>query len=276
MRVYLGIFRALSGSSKLMSGFLVLLMLWPVILRWLGLYDPNLGIGVLTQNGSIWILWFIGLRLGSSARVLWRHDVLRLLPGNQRRVMTASVLLGLAVWGLVVWSYCFSGVGPEGFFPWQRWVPLWGYGALGAGFLGGVFAFDTSAPTRVQWVQSIKWVHPVVLVFFAMTANATLRSWLNMPLVAALPGVTPLAVACLLLGPLTWRFFVSGRPDERRQAAAIRLDWKEQLRLGGAYSMLLPFYVKRWHSRARPRLEFLVLSPTLLNTWTTVGFFTLL
>jgi hypothetical protein len=115
-----------------------------------------------------------------------------------------------------------------------------------------------------------------MLAMVFLMIGGPLQAWLNMSLFDTLPGVTPLALACLLLGPLTWGFFLSRRPDDREPVVTIRRNWEEQLRIGGPQAAWgLPFFVKHWHSRAKPRLEFMVLSPQLLTIWIAFGIWTL-
>jgi MFS family permease len=80
-----------------------------------------------------------------------------------------------------------------------------------------------------------------------------------------------LALACLLMGPLSWPSLAWLLPEDRPQAVSTLDAMVEQARRGNFLGNLsLSGMLARTHSGHRSRLEFLVFSPGLLSLWTGV------
>jgi hypothetical protein len=218
------------------------------------------------------IMWFVGGLLGSAVANLLGSDRARLIPAYRRRVLTVSVLLGLCLWALVPLYYLSGGFAVDG-IPWLRWAPLWSYGLLGLGFIGGavqsdlIGSGDSLSWSRENWLRSLLltmvWLVPTLIGF-----NPVLRDWLNAPLDAALPGVTAMAMLCLMLGPLSWPAVVLLREGVRTDKPVVKRSVAEQMRSGGNAAWGLAAIARRTHGQGHLRIDFLVFQPTLLSVMT--------
>ncbi len=264
------ILRALLGPSRWWLVGMGFLMVAPVVFRWAGMYDVQVEWGPdVVPTSALSVTAAIGFFLGLSTIALLRTDVQRLLPGHRSGVLVVAVSLGLLCWACVVWSYNVSGVIPGHGLPWRQWVPLWSYGSMGLGFLAGAFTGNTAGFSRRQYFRDITWSALVIGLPWALLVSTTTQYWLNIPLLDSRPGVTPFAVACLLLGPLTWPAFTPRQSATAPPPASAPLSAAERMRSGVALLAwgLLP------SGRPRPggamqRWKILVLTPQVLSFWT--------
>ena len=234
-----------------------------------GLPNFQISKGTLDIVFNITIMWFVGGLLGSAVANLLGGDRIGLIPAYRRGVLTVSVLLGLCLWALVPLYYLSGGFAVDG-IPWLRWAPLWSYGLLGLGFIGGAMQSaligcgGSLSWSRENWVHSLfvtsVWLAPTLIAF-----TPALRDWLNAPLDAALPGVTMMATLCLMLGPLSWPAVVHLRARVRPHTPVVKLSVAEQMRSGGNTAWGLAAIAGRTHGRGRLRVEFLVFQPALLS-----------
>lgn len=259
----------LRAVARRIGVFTLLLLGIPLTVRLYGLHAPNPIASMVTLAiGLPTILWFAGGLLGSAASSLLNGTRSTLVPGYRRKVLTVIVLTGLGLWSLVPLYYAAGGFAVDQ-IAWLRWVPLWSYGLLGLGFIGGIFATDLGcASSAWSWSrQSVTRTVPLMLLWmlpFIVAANQPLRQWLTAPRDRELPGVSVLAMACLLLGPLSW--FAIARLAARLQspATAVKRSLAEQMRSGANNAWGLPAIAARLHGKGRTRIEFLVFQPTLL------------
>jgi hypothetical protein len=272
--VYWQILRAITPRIALMT---VLLIAIPVGIRLYGLFEPNpiaiaFALAFLTA-----MTWFVGGLVGSAVANLMGAVRLRLIPAYRRRLLSVVVVLGLCLWSLVPLLLASSDFDPVP-IPWLRWAPLWSYGLMGLGFVGGFCAPEMSkwsgplSWSRLTWTRTlpfaITWMLPVVVV-----SSESLRRWLSIPLDAGLPGFTPLAVLCLLVGPLSWPAIVSLLTAPRQDSPVTKRDWESQLRSGNGNAWSLSAVASRLHGEGRLRIEFLVFRPPLLSLWTSPWFY---
>ena len=213
--------------------------------------------------------WFLGGQLGHVLGDMLRAPYCEFVPAYRRRVVRVSVVLGLALWALLAWNYAAGGFGTE---PpaWLRWVPLWSYGTLGLGFIGGFLVFKTlnriaiTPWSRESWLRALTFLATCALPYL-VAFNATFRNWVNTPLSDTLPGITGLALLCLWVGPLSWPVLIRLLPRVQPQTSEIQRDFQAHLRAGVGSAWGLPYFVQRLHRKGQTRIEFLVLQPTLLS-----------
>jgi hypothetical protein len=269
VKTYWQILRALARRIGLFTGLLLCI---PLTVRLVGLLEPTPRAAMITLAfGLPMILWFAGGLIGSAATHLLGGSRATLIPGYQRRVLAVAVLLGLGLWALVPLYYLAGGFVVDE-IAWLRWVPLWSYGLLGLGFIGGALQPDLGIGegmltwSRGSWARQLLlilvWLMPTLIAF-----NPPLRDWLNTPLDAELPGITLMAVLCLMLGPLSWPAVLRLVQRVRWETPAVRRNWSEQLRAGTPNSSAwgLPAIARRLHGKGRLRIEFLVFQPGLLG-----------
>ena len=267
MNAYWQILRALTRRNWLFAGLLLCI---PLTVRMVGLYDPN-PIASMVTLAIVFpaILWFTGGLLGNTAGALLHHMTAPLVPAYHRKVLTVVILQGLGLWSLVMLYYAGGGYAVDK-IAWLRWAPLLSYGLLGLGFIGGLLAPGLgNASPALSWsprglarrtLLALLWVLP-----FAVISSQTLRDWLTLPLSQEQPGVTPLSVACLLVGPLSWFSIVQLLAPLQPPATAVKRTMAEHVRSGAGGTWGLPVAASWLHRRSRPRIEFLVFQPMLLN-----------
>ena len=271
MKAHWQIVYALARRIGVFAGLLLGI---PLAVRLVGLYELNpMASRIAMTIGYPLILWFVGGLLGGAVANLLGGTRATLIPAYRRRVLTVSVLLGLGLWLLVPLYYVAEGVLTIQ-IPWLRWVPLWSYGLLGLGFIGGTLSPDLGSGERAFTWSRESWVrHVLVLaIWLAPTLIAlspSLRDWLNVPIDGALPGFTVMAVLCLLLGPLSWPAAVRLLERLRSDNSPVKRNAVEQMRSGGNTAWGLPALVGFTHGRGRLRIEFLVFQPALLSMLTT-------
>jgi hypothetical protein len=261
------ILRAIARRVGVFAG---LLLSMPLAVRLYGWHEPNpVASMIALAIGFPLVLWFVGGLLGGAVANLMGGTRALLVPAYRRRVLTVSVLLGLCLWALVPLYYLSGGFAIDG-IPWMRWVPLWSYGLLGLGFIGGTLSPDLGTGERAltwsreSWARSllvlVVWLTPTFIAF-----NPLLRDWLNFPLDATLPGITPMAILCLLLGPLSWPAVVLLTARARSDTPTVNRNWAEQVRAGTNAAWGLPALARRTHGAGQLRIEFLVFQPALLS-----------
>lgn len=277
MRAYAAVLRAmlLRKLSLLLLG--VALAGIPVAFQVVGWFEANV-------NGATYVLGmvpftsiFVALLLGMAAAGLVTDYAVCAVPTYRQRILRVSVVLGLLVWLSVVLCLAFGHLNPV-VVPWLRWVPLWAYGGLGAGFLGGYLVF-CGARSRHPLLAVLRF-EMVMIAIFVSSINDTARLWLNFPLLESLPGFTPLAALCLFVGPLSWPFLLSRRTARGQQArdhtVSTSGNWQIDAQRRGTRwgGWCLTGVIDRWHGRGQVRAEFQVFSPFLLTlsaaAWVTV------
>ena len=267
MKAHWQILHAIALRIGLFAGLLLSI---PLAVRLYGLHEANpVASMIALAIGLPAILYFVGGLLGGAVANLLGGTRASLIPAYRRRVLTVSVLLGLCMWALVPLYYLSGGFAVYG-IPWLRWVPLWSYGLLGLGFVGGLVAPDLGTGagiltwSRASVVRSclvaLVWLAPTLIGF-----TPSLRNSLNAPLDVALPGVTPMAMLCLLLGPLSWPAMVRLAARLTADVPVVKRNLAEQMRSGSSAAWGLSALVGRTHKRARLRIEFLVFQPALLS-----------
>ncbi len=250
--------------------FTLLLLAIPLTVRLYGLHAPNPIASMVTLAiGFPTILWFVGGLLGSAASSLLPGTPSTLVPAYHRKVLTVIVLLGLGLWSLVPLYYVAGGFAVNQ-IAWLRWVPLWSYGLMGLGFVGGLLAPNLgNASAALSWSRQ-GWARRVLLTLlwllpFIVASSQPLRHWLTAPLDHDLPGITLLAMVCLLVGPLSWFAIARLVAPLQSPATAVKRSWAEHMRSGANSAWGLPAIAARLHGKGRPRIEFLVFQPTLLT-----------
>ncbi len=276
MKVFAAILIAVARRSWVLTLLCLLLVAVPaisLIVGWFVPAFPALGIGTMLAAPAC---GFVGVMLGNVLAPLIQCAAVQIVPGYGKRLLRVASMLGVLAWLPIPLSFAIGDIDLS-LAPWLRWVPLWAYGAIGAGFLLGVNASGMAAyKGREFWRRYLLGLLPMLAV--ASFANVTVRELLNAPIFQQLPGFTPLAVMCLLLGPLSWPALlarkVTVRQKEQAEGTPKPRDLQTYYQRGGSAfdSWYLSKLVARWHSKGRVRPELLVFSPFLLSCWTMSGF----
>ncbi len=276
MRVLWVILQAFGRRSWLLTVLCLALLIAPLSLLPLAADFPNLPLVTIGMAAAVVLSAFIGILLGTVVMPLIDCSAPSVVPGYGSRLLRVTSLLGILSWLPTPLIVAFGPV-DLGLIAWLRWAPLWCYGAIGAGFLVGLNGSGMGMyKGREFWRRYVLVLLPMLLV--PAFSNDSFRELVNAPLLATLPGFTPLAVVCLLIGPLSWPAMlapkVAVRQPERSVGKPKRRDLQSYYQRGGSGfdTWYLSRLVARWHSRARVRPEFLVLSTYLLSSWTAAGF----
>ncbi len=275
MRVFVAILKTLARSSVMLPLFALALVALPLVTLLTGwlLADWQAATFVLTKAPSV--SGFLGMLLGWSFVRLTDFGGMLTLPDYGRRLLRLISLLGFLAWLSIPLSLALGAIDLADVV-WLRWAPLWSYGAMGASFL--TFARMHGADQSkgpAHWRRYLWALLP--LGFIVMLANTTAAALLNMPILQELPGFTPLAVICLLLGPLSWPSLLAGELKTIQVARAEGAPRANEALLkkrhgGSAFdTWYLSKLLTLWHSRERPRPEFLVLPPYLWSSWYAVA-----
>ena len=276
MKAFVVIVKAFVRRSWLLTVLCLLLALAPIVSLPLAGYFPNVPMVTIGVTAAAFASYFVGALFGNVLAPLMDCSAPSVVPGYGSRLLGVTSLLGVLAW---VPTPLILGLGSVdlGIVPWLRWTPLWAYGALGGGFLLGVNVSGMGMyKGREFWRRYLLSLSPMLVV--AAFSNSAFRELANAPLLATLPGITPLAVLCLLIGPLSWPALlarkVALRQPERSVGTPRRRDLQSYYQRGGSAfdTWYLSRLVARWHSTAGVRPEFLVLSTFLLSSWTMAGF----
>ncbi len=277
MKVFAAILKAFVRGSWLLSLFALVLVSLPIVALltgWLFPESPAANIGLaMAPLGS----FFVGMLMGLVFARLTDFGGVLSLPGYGPRLLRVTSLLGVLAWLPIPLSLALGHIDLT-FFAWLRWAPLWALGAMGMGFLMVAGSSVVAASKGYgHWSQFVWGFVPLAAI--VLFTNTTAGALLNMPIFASLPGLTPMAVICLLLGPLSWPALLARKvkrtQNARAQGVPRPLDAMLRRRRGGnAFdTWYLSKLLTLWHSRERPRPEFLVFPPYLWSSWLTGAVF---
>jgi hypothetical protein len=267
MKAHGAVLHALLRRNPLLTLLGLAMAAVPIAFQGVGWFEPNVNGATYALGMAPFTSIFTALLLGLGAAGLMTEHALCAVPAYRQRILWLSVAVGMLVWLSVVLCLAFGRLNPV-VAPWLRWVPLWVYGGLGAGFIGSYLMFRGARSRHPVWAvlgfQLAMWS-----IIISSTHDAA-RAWLNMPLLKSLPGFSPMAVLCLFVGPLSWPFLLS-RGTARSQAALTRpvTNWRidaqrRGTRFGG---WCLTGVIDRWHGRGHVYAEFQLFSPYLLTMW---------
>jgi hypothetical protein len=239
----------------------------PVAFQVVGWFEPNVNGATYALGMAPFASIFTALLLGLGAAGLMTEHALCAVPAYRQRILWLSAAVGLLLWLSVVLCLPFGRLNPV-VAPWLRWVPLWVYGGLGAGFIGSYLMLCGARSRHPVWAV-LGFPLAMWSIIISSTHDAA-RAWLNMPLLESLPGFSPMAVLCLFVGPLSWPFLLSrevarSQPAHARSVTMCQTDAQRRGTRFGRWCLSL--VAGRWHGRGHARPEFQVFSPYLLTMW---------